>query len=67
MRKLFKGGNYSKEETICGNTVVKKKTPLIIQKCKKIKNSNSISLEFIFSKKATKIDKIFTVGLTFTT
>ena len=23
LRKLFKGGNYSKEETICGNTVCK--------------------------------------------
>ena len=23
MRKLFKGGNYSREETICGNTVYK--------------------------------------------
>ena len=53
MRKLFKGGNYSRAETICGNTVFINKSFLLQQLFKGVNYSRE-ETNVCFEEKVTK-------------
>ena len=67
VRKLFKGGNYSRAETIWGNTEKENENWQDIHWFWVLTKSGEafILLKFIYSEKATKFCKIYTLLLSY--